>query len=192
MKSFVAISGQSIQDICLNTYQSLDFLVKLMLDNNHPGINAYPPSGKQFSYDDTLVVDANLSASNNTKGTIYSTAMQRNGSVLVTEPLSGSSAAPYQPYLIPQNTSSGTTPVYSKYYEQTLEAEYISGNDGLTSISLPDLIGSTVISVTKEITPLKKEYWVWNSSAGILTLQNGMTLDNQQTAYVLYSKLITQ
>lgn len=191
MKSFTAISGQSIQDICLNTYQSLDYLVKLMLDNNHPGINEYPPSGKKFNYDDTLVVDANLSASNNTKGTIYSTAMKNNGSVLVTTPISGPSSSPYQPYQIP-NTSSTPSPNYSKYYMQTLEAEYTSGNDGLTSISLPGLVNCDLVQLIKEIQPLLKKQWLWNKTSGLLTLQNGASLDAGQTLYITYNQLITQ
>ena len=57
MQIFTAISNSTIYDVCLNTYGSLDFLVKLMTDNNYGSINNYPSNGQQFKFDETLVVN---------------------------------------------------------------------------------------------------------------------------------------
>jgi hypothetical protein len=55
MREFVAIDGSTIYDVCLNTYGTLNRLGKLMDDNNHPGVNAYPTAGQIFLYDENLV-----------------------------------------------------------------------------------------------------------------------------------------
>ena len=57
MQIFTAISGSTIYDVCLNTYGSLDFLTKLMIDNNFGSIDNYPENGQQFMFDETLVVN---------------------------------------------------------------------------------------------------------------------------------------
>ena len=55
MKEFIAISNSTIYDVCLNTYGTLDYLVKLMVDNNITDINTNPINGQIFLYDDTLI-----------------------------------------------------------------------------------------------------------------------------------------
>ena len=57
MQVFNAISNSTIYDVCLNTYGSLDFLAKLMVDNNFVTVNNYPFNGQAFTFDETLVVD---------------------------------------------------------------------------------------------------------------------------------------
>ena len=57
MKIYTVLDRQSIFDICLNTYGSLDFLIKLMSDNNFPGCDNYPVAGDAFLYDDSLIVN---------------------------------------------------------------------------------------------------------------------------------------
>ena len=55
IKEFKAVDMSTIYDVCLNTYGNLDYLVKLMVDNNFNGVNDYPVAGQVFVYDDTLV-----------------------------------------------------------------------------------------------------------------------------------------
>ena len=55
MKEFISISNSTIYDVCLNTYGALDYLIKLMVDNNISDINTNPINGQIFLYDDTLV-----------------------------------------------------------------------------------------------------------------------------------------
>jgi len=55
IREFRAVDMSTIYDVCLNTYGNLDYLVKLMVDNNFEGVNTYPSAGQVFVYDDTLV-----------------------------------------------------------------------------------------------------------------------------------------
>ena len=55
MTIFTAISNSTIYDVCLNTYGSLNYLAKLMDDNNHLGVDTYPTQGQVFLFDETLV-----------------------------------------------------------------------------------------------------------------------------------------
>lgn len=55
MTAFYAIENSSVYDVCLNTYGTLNLLVKLMVDNNHPGVDKYPENQQLFMYDETLV-----------------------------------------------------------------------------------------------------------------------------------------
>ena len=57
MQEYTAISNSTIYDVCLNTYGSLDFLVKLMTDNRFGSIDNYPRNGQVFYYDETLKVN---------------------------------------------------------------------------------------------------------------------------------------
>lgn len=55
MLQYKAVDLSTIYDVCLDTYGSLNYLVKLMVDNNFPGVNVYPTAGQIFFYDPTLV-----------------------------------------------------------------------------------------------------------------------------------------
>lgn len=55
MLQFKAVENSSIWDVCLNTYGTFNYLVKLMVDNNHAGVNVYPVAGQIYNYDETLV-----------------------------------------------------------------------------------------------------------------------------------------
>lgn len=57
MQLFNAVSNSTIYDVCLNTYGTLDLLVKLMTDNNYSSVNDYPVNGQVFSFDETLVAN---------------------------------------------------------------------------------------------------------------------------------------
>lgn len=58
-KQFIAVSNSTIYDVCLNTYGTLDLLVKLMDDNDFEGVDTLPTNGQVFEYDDTLVKNIN-------------------------------------------------------------------------------------------------------------------------------------
>lgn len=55
IKEFKAVDMSTIYDVCLNTYGTLNYLVKLMVDNDFEGVNTYPSAGQIFVYDDSLV-----------------------------------------------------------------------------------------------------------------------------------------
>jgi hypothetical protein len=57
MQIFTAVSNSTIYDVCLNTYGTLDLLVKLMTDNNFGNVNDYPVNGQEFEFDETLIAN---------------------------------------------------------------------------------------------------------------------------------------
>jgi hypothetical protein len=55
IKQFTAVSNSTIYDVCLSTYGSLNYLAKLMDDNDHAGVDLYPTNGQIFLFDSNLV-----------------------------------------------------------------------------------------------------------------------------------------
>lgn len=74
MKTFAAVNGQSLLDVCLNVYMSLDYLVKLARDNDIDNLNADVISGQVFLYDDTVSADSAIVQQNVQQRTYYATA----------------------------------------------------------------------------------------------------------------------
>jgi len=64
--------GQSMYDLCLMAYGTLDLFVKFCADNNITDVNYLAKSGDVFIYDQSLVVDEGLLLKKN----IYNTASQ--------------------------------------------------------------------------------------------------------------------
>lgn len=69
-----SLSGQSIYDVCLMTYGTIDLLFKLMSDNNVPNVDDYPEVGTEFIFDDTLIFDEKVRVSNSINNVDYATA----------------------------------------------------------------------------------------------------------------------
>lgn len=65
MTTYTAVRGQSLRDVCLITYGSLDFLTKLAIDNDISDLNDVNLSGITFSYDESLVVSQTVAQSVN-------------------------------------------------------------------------------------------------------------------------------
>ena len=55
--TYTAVTGQSLYDICLITYGSFDFLLKLANDNGITDLNNTALTGIAFSYDSSLVAN---------------------------------------------------------------------------------------------------------------------------------------
>lgn len=192
-KSYNAVLGQSIYDVCLNTYGALDNLFKLLQDTAGEtlGVNDVPTSGQAYQYDDALVADQRISQATTLAGLKYATYYGINGSsmyVVIQNPSSNIPGTPGPVDNPPPNPSTMQTLVDS--------ASTISGADGTTVISLPDknggsLIGYDVIFVEREIRPIKRANWVWNTALGSVTLINGETLDKDQELFYIYKKTIT-
>lgn len=70
MTTFIAGEGSTILDVCLNTYGTLDYLVKLMVDNNHPSVNDRPVKGTAYVFDETLVSVTNKNTNLNYNGSV--------------------------------------------------------------------------------------------------------------------------
>lgn len=73
IQQYSARNGQSIYDVCLNTYGSYDYLIKLLQDNSFPNLNTYPYTGQQFLYDDALVKDDSVFLTTTINNVLYST-----------------------------------------------------------------------------------------------------------------------
>lgn len=161
--SFTAVDQSTIWDVLNNTYGTPDDIVKLMMDNNFPNINTYPVKGQIFNFDDTIVENQNNLQSN----------------------LSQTKFATRQ-----RTTTNESNMIY---YEQTLEAEYTSNEDGTTVVNLVGSvpIGARILWVEKEIAPIKSANYSFNATSTILTLSGGATVDNGQTLYILYAIIKT-
>jgi len=85
MKSYTAVTGQSMYDICLITYGSMDYLVKLANDNTVQDLNNTALTGISFTYDNALVVNEILHQQINqqygtSQSIIYGTGISNQGS----------------------------------------------------------------------------------------------------------------
>lgn len=78
MLVYKSIQGQSIYDVCLNTYGSLDYLTKLLSDNGIDSVDTYPTVNQEFIWDNTFVADALRNQVNNNGNITYATAIHPN------------------------------------------------------------------------------------------------------------------
>ena len=81
MSIFYAVDGSTLFDVCLNTYGSLDFFYKLLVDNNIPNANYTPKTGQPFNYDETLIVDEQTNRTITLSGIKYTTAINSSKGV---------------------------------------------------------------------------------------------------------------
>lgn len=192
LKNYSAVNGQSIFDVCLNTYGTLDRLIKQLVDSGGTqGVNDVPVSGQVYVYDDDLVADQSVNQAYLLTGVRYATVNGNNGQTyyiinqnpVVPVPGPGNPGAP----VTPPNPATMLT--------QVSGTSFTSGADGTTVITPFDkdgnsMIGCDIVQIEKEIKPIINANWVWNKTSGILTLTNGETVDNEQTLFIIYSKQV--
>lgn len=80
-------------------------------------------------------------------------------------------------------------------YSETDSTFYTSTADGTTSFTLLDkdgnsMIGKDIVQVELEVKNLKPAQFSWDKTTAIMTLLGGLTIDNGQTAFVLYRQII--
>jgi hypothetical protein len=75
MQIYKAINGQSIYDVCLQTYGSLDYIYKLMQDNAFAGLDDKVISGQDFVWDDSLVINQRVNAAFLSSDKLFATAI---------------------------------------------------------------------------------------------------------------------
>lgn len=182
-----SIAGQSIYDVCLQTYGSLDFVYKLMQDNSFAGLDTNIASGQPFSWDNTLVVGQQLYQQNVATNTLYATLVSSLGSVfyVVNNGNAIITPSPRTPY---------TPPSPVKKQQMVLGTSYTSSVDFTSVVNPVDingnpLTGYDIVQIEKEIKPLKASQYVWNSALNTLTLI-GVTVDQNESLFILYSKLV--
>jgi len=74
IKTYIARSGQSLYDVCLQTYGSIDFIYKLITDNQIDNLNTYNLGRKQFIFDASLIADVSINQKNEDGNIFYATA----------------------------------------------------------------------------------------------------------------------
>jgi len=72
-QNFNAANGQSLLDVCLNTYGTTNLLYKLLQDNAIPNLDYTPVTGQPFLYDDNLVIDQAINQYTSRTNTYYAT-----------------------------------------------------------------------------------------------------------------------
>ena len=185
MTSYYAIEGQSLWDVCLNTYGSFDFIIKLLQDNEVDNVNVSPISGQLFIWDETLTVDQAVNQISSNSGIIYATKALANGSVLSIIKGAGGSISSGAGNPVPWQPSN---PAGMIKYQKTTEIQYTAAG-GETSIVLSELIGSTIVQITKEIQPLKSADYGFNPTNGQINLVT--PLEEYETLYIIYGQIIT-
>jgi hypothetical protein len=166
---FTAVDKSTIWDVVLNTYGSVDEIVKIMVDNDYPNVNTYPKNGQIFFFDDTLVENQNNLQSD-------------------LSPKKFATAGGVEGVISPDNNTD-----MGILYSEAFDAEYKSNADGTAAINLAGIIpiGAKIIQIEKEIRPIEAVNYLWNPASAFLTLLNGITVDNNQTLFILYKVLQT-
>ena len=59
--TYTATNGQSILDVCLNTYGTADYIYKLIKDSGYSDLDIIPKTGDVFIFDEKLVTTGNYS-----------------------------------------------------------------------------------------------------------------------------------
>lgn len=181
MLVFNSMNGMSIWDVCLQTYGSFDYMVKLLTDNNITDIDTVPLSGQSFVWDETISTGASQISKNS--NVILATSVLKNGSVLsiVEESGMGISVPIYNQPI---------NPMIITKYQKTLETQYVAGG-GETFIVLPELIGSEIIQLNREIQPQRAGTFALNKNTGQITFYSDPLVETE-TIYIIYSILVTE
>jgi hypothetical protein len=179
MSTYTGINGQSLMDVCLNTYGSLDYLYKLLQDSGVSNINQPVVSQQPFTWDSDLIVDQNVNRITSLQGVIYATAA--NGSDGTYYVVKGQAPiAPSAPYVPPFNPGG----VFQ--YQRTGFTNYIAEADG-ASVTIPTLIGKTIGQIERNIAP-DTEY-SFDAITGTITFAN--PLMTGEKLYIIYTEMIT-
>jgi hypothetical protein len=185
MNPYTAIDGQSIFDVALQTYGSLDYLGKLMVDSAFDNVNTSPFSGQQFSYDPDLLQDQVIGGNKAGRlATLYSPSPVASGPDQQLNIITKRYATDASRIILPPIS-------INQMYQKSDADSYTAGTDGESIISLPQWIGWDVLAVEDEIKPLKKTEYAWNKSSGTLALLGGITLSQNQTLFLLFVKMTT-
>lgn len=186
MTTYKAIVGQSIYDVCLQTYGSLDYLYKLLQDNGIESIDEPVMGGQVFQWDDSLVLDQGVNIAFAGTRFRYATDMSQNGSVFY--------IMENDPRRMSGDGGTYTQPKATTLYTIILNTSYTAGADGETSMQIVDvnnapIIGFDIIQIERETKPLTAGDFTWNKSTATLTLLNGISLGKGELLSILYSKL---
>lgn len=182
MTKYLGVNGQSLFDVCLNTYGTLDDLYKLLLDSSVYSIDAPVVTKQNFNWDPTLITDQNIYNITTLSGTVFATAAGQNGNTLAV--IIGENQ------LLPTDNSYTPPNSQQQKYEMINLITYTAPEDGINIIDLTTIIGTNIVSITMEIKPLFIADWSWDKIIGRLTLNNGLSLAAGQSLFILYTKVV--
>jgi hypothetical protein len=160
MTTFNCTYGQSLTDICLNTYGTLDNYIQLLNDNGLTP-NDIPYTGLLLTWNETAVRDQTIQQLLTQNKTIYCTL-----------------------YGLGAQLQAPTQTIHM--YKESRATSYTASTDGETVITLTELQGNEVVQIEKEIKPLKTGDYVFDPVTGNLTLI-GMSLATGETLFIIYS-----
>jgi len=73
LSEYKSTDGQSLIDVCLNTYGSTDYIYKMIQDSGIDNLDYTPKTGDVFLYDVSLTVNSDTSRTQVITDTRYST-----------------------------------------------------------------------------------------------------------------------
>lgn len=183
MATFKAISGQTLADVCLNTYGSMDYFYKLLQDNGVPSADFVPYTNVVFTYDETLVVDTAINKTTTLGNIVYATNYANTENTYYITTVGGLNL--YNPTISP-TPFVPTSPTYQKTSATDYTSISVAGED---HISLPTLQGKTIIQVEKNIQPLTLTEWNWNPTTYTLVLQDKIYTDEK--LFIIFTEMIS-
>ena len=182
MLNYYAVYGQSLPDICLNTYGSMDYFYKLLQDSGIADANQVPYTGQLFVYDPTVIVDVSVNRTTTLNNIRYATANAGNGNTYYLTTGGTGNPKPHNPPPQP--------PTIYNMYEKVSALNYTSISDtGETSIVIPTLTGKTIVQIERNIQPYKTSEWSFNKTTATLTLTEPIFKD--ETLFIIYKEMIT-
>jgi len=183
MEKFYAIEGQSLADVCMNTYGSMDYFFKMLQDSGVQSANEVPYTGQIFLWEKTLVVDAQVNRTTTINNIKYATASSQNGNTYYI--INGDGITP------PQNGNgqNPNPPTVPSMYQKTSELSYVAPTDNVTDITLTSLQGKNILQIIKNIQPLFAADYSFNTTTGVLHLITPLSKD--EALFILYTEMIT-
>ena len=178
MSTFSGINGQSLFDVCLNTYGSLDYMYKLIQDSGVENINQQVKTQDQFTWNSALVVDQAVNKVTTLSGVIFATAATpTNSTYYIVEGKPGLPAS--VPFTPPFN------PGVVSQYQKVSAINYDVIADG-NVIQINDLIGKDILQIERNIQPTTD--YIYNKITGTITFTD--TLATGEKLYILTSQMI--
>jgi hypothetical protein len=83
MQQYRITAGQSFTDVCMNTYGSLDYYIKLLNDNN-VSPDDIPYTNQVVTWDETIIADQTIYISTTQAGIIFATLAGDNDNIYYT------------------------------------------------------------------------------------------------------------
>jgi hypothetical protein len=185
MLAYNSVNGQSIWDICLNTYGSIDFMSKLLIDNGIESIDTVLPNAMTWVWDESFSTDQKLNITNTNNNIIYATSASSRGSVLSII-LNDNQSVPFNnpnilnPIIVTPPTS----------HTMIAEKQYIA-TGGESSIVFTELVNNNaeIIQITREVQILENSEYSFNPTTGTITL-SGDTLATGEVLFIIYQTAI--